>query len=249
MLKAERQNFILEKIRELNTVKSNELAIELNVSEDTVRRDLNHMAHKGMILKVHGGALSTFQKLYTYNESSVFNRESKIAIAEKAIAMLKDGQTILMSGGTTNLELARLLPAGLNVVIYTYSLTIAMQLAEHPNAEVILIGGKLNKEALVTTGVNVIKVLSNIKADICFLGTSGLDPDEGITEVGYEVSFVKRVMVASSKTVVSLVTSDKLNTAQRYPVCDLTEIQKIITELPPGDPVFYPYIKKGIEIM
>ncbi|MDZ7614619.1 MAG: hypothetical protein U5K51_13650 [Flavobacteriaceae bacterium] len=102
---------------------------------------------------------------------------------------------------------------------------------------------------MVTTGVNVIKILSNIKADICFLGTSGLDPEEGITEVGYEVSFVKRVMVASSKTVVSMVTSDKLNTAQRYPVCDLTEIQKIITELPPNDPVFYPYIKKGIEIM
>jgi DeoR/GlpR family transcriptional regulator of sugar metabolism len=188
MLKEERQNFILEKIRELNTVKSNELALELNVSEDTIRRDLNHMAYKGMILKVHGGALSTFQKLYTYNEGSVFNRESKIVIAEKAIALLKDGQTILMSGGTTNLELARLLPPSLKAKIYTYSLTIAMQLAEHPNAEVILIGGKLNKEALVTTGVNVIKVLSNIKADICFLGTSGLDHEEGITEVGYEVS-------------------------------------------------------------
>lgn len=249
MLRLERQNFILEKIRELNTVKSNELALELNVSEDTIRRDLNHMAHNGMILKVHGGALSTYQKLYTYNESTVFNRESKIAIAEKAITMVKAGQTILMSGGTTNLELARLLPVWLNATIYTYSLTIAMQLAEHPNVEVILIGGKLHKEALVTTGVNVIKVLSNIKADICFLGTSGLNPEEGITEVGYEVSFVKRVMIASSKTVVSLVTSDKLNTAQRYPVCDLSEINRIITELQPSDPVFYPFIKKGIEIM
>jgi DeoR/GlpR family transcriptional regulator of sugar metabolism len=249
MLKEERQNYILEKIRELNTVKSNELALELNVSEDTIRRDLNHMAHNGKILKVHGGALSTYQKLYTYNESSVFNRENKIAIAEKAKSLLKDGQTILMSGGTTNLELARLLPPELNATIYTYSLTIAMQLAEHPRIEVILIGGKLNKEAMVTTGVNVIKVLSNIKADICFLGTSGLDATEGITEVGYEVSFVKRVMIASSNTVVSLLTSDKLNIAQRYPVCDLTEIHKIITELPPGDPIFYPFIKKGIEIM
>lgn len=249
MLKEERQNYILERIRELNTVKSNELAIELNVSEDTIRRDLNHMAHNGLILKVHGGALSTYQKLYTYNESSVFNRESKIAIAEKAISLLKDGQTILMSGGTTNLELARLLPPELNATIYTYSLTIAMQLAEHPSIEVILIGGKLNKEAMVTTGVNVIKVLSNIKADICFLGTSGLDAVEGITEVGYEVSFVKRVMIASSNTVVSLLTSDKLNIAQRYPVCDLSEIHRIITELPPDDLIFYPFIKKGIEIM
>ena len=103
MLKEERQNYILNKVRELNKVKSNELAMELNVSEDTIRRDLNQLAHNGLILKVHGGALSTHQKLYQYNESSVFNRENKIKVAQKAVALLKDGQTIIMSGGTTNL--------------------------------------------------------------------------------------------------------------------------------------------------
>jgi DeoR/GlpR family transcriptional regulator of sugar metabolism len=249
MLKKERQNYILEKVREFNGVKSNELAVELNVSEDTIRRDLNQLAHNGMILKVHGGALSTHQKLYSYNESTVFNRENKITIAEKAISLIKDGQTIIISGGTTNLELARLLPHELKIKVYTYSLTIAMQLTEHPNAEVIIIGGKLNKDALVTVGVNVVKVLSKIKADICFLGTSGLDVEEGITEVGYEVSFIKRVMIASSQMVVTLVTSDKLNTTQRYPVCDLNEIQKIITELSPDDPSLYPFMRKGVDVI
>jgi DeoR/GlpR family transcriptional regulator of sugar metabolism len=249
MLKEERQNYILEKLRELNRVKSNELAIELDVSEDTIRRDLNQLSHNGLILKVHGGALSTHQKLYSYNESSVFNRENKIAIAEKAISLIKEGQTIIISGGTTNLELARLIPHDLKITIYTYSLTIAMQLTEHPNAEVIIIGGKLNKDALVTVGVNVVKVLSKIKADICFLGTSGLDIEEGITEVGYEVSFIKRVMIASSQMAITLVTSDKLNTTQRYPVCDLNEIHKIITELSPDDPLLYPFMRKGIDIL
>lgn len=249
MLKKERQNYILEKLREFNRVKSNELAIELNVSEDTIRRDLNQLAYHGMILKVHGGALSTHQKLYSYNESTVFNRESKIVIAEKAISLLKDGQTIIISGGTTNLELARLLPHELKITVYTYSLTIAMQLTEHPNAEVIIIGGKLHKDALVTVGVNVVKVLSKIKADICFLGTSGLDIEEGITEVGYEVSFIKRVMIASSDMVVTLVASDKLNTTQRYPVCDLNEIHKIITELSPDDPSLHPFLRKGIDVL
>ncbi|MGB5263114.1 MAG: DeoR/GlpR transcriptional regulator, partial [Lutimonas sp.] len=166
-----------------------------------------------------------------------------------AISLLKDGQTIIISGGTTNLELARLLPHELKITVYTYSLTIAMQLTEHPNAEVIIIGGKLNKDALVTVGVNVVKVLSKIKADICFLGTSGLDIEEGITEVGYEVSFIKRVMIASSEMVVTLVTSDKLNTTQRYPVCDLNEIHKIITELSPDDPLLYPFLRKGIDVI
>ena len=249
MLKEERQNYILGKIRELNKVKSNELAIELGVSEDTIRRDLNQLSHNGLILKVHGGALSTHQKLYHYNENSVFNRENKVVLAKKVVLLFKDGMTIIMSGGTTNLEVSRLIPDNIKLTIYTYSLSIAMQLTEHPNVDVIIIGGKLHKQALVTVGVNVVKILSTIKADLCIMGTSGIDIDEGITEVGYEVSFVKRVMIASSKQVVALVTSDKLNTSQRYPVCDLFEIDKLITDLDSNDPLLIPYSKKGVEII
>ena len=249
MLKEERQNYILDKIREFNKVKSNELAIELKVSEDTIRRDLNQLAHNGLILKVHGGALSTHQKLYQFNERSIFNRDNKIIVAKKAISLLKEGQTIIMSGGTTNLEISRLLPNDLKLTIYTYSLPIAMQLAEHPKIDIFLIGGKLHKKALVSIGVSVVKILSKLKADICLLGTSGIDLDEGITEVGYEVSFVKRVMIASSENIISLVTSDKLNTTQRYPVCEFNEISKIITDLPPDDPVLIPFINKGVEVL
>ncbi len=249
MLKEERQNYILEKIRELNKVKSNELAVELGVSEDTIRRDLNQLSHNGLILKVHGGALSTHQKLYHYNESTVFNRENKVKVAKKALSLFKDGMVIIMSGGTTNLELSRLLPDHIKLTIYTYSLNIAMQLTEHPNIEVYLIGGKLHKNAMVTVGVSVVKQVAKIKADLCVMGTSGIEIDEGVTEVGYEVSFVKRVMIASSKTVVALVTSDKLNTAQRYPVCDLQEIDKMITDLDVSDPILQPYAKKGVEIL
>ena len=249
MLKEERQNYILNKIREVNKVKSNELAIELNVSEDTIRRDLNQLAYKGLILKVHGGALSTHQKLYHYNEDSVFNRDNKIIVAKKALSLLKDGQILIMSGGTTNLEFSRLIPDHLKLTIYTYSLTIAMQLTEHPNVDVYLIGGKLHKEALVTVGVNVVKMLSKLKADMCLLGTSGIDPEEGITEVGYEISFIKRIMIASSDCIVALVTSDKLNTKQRYPVCEMHEITKMITELSPNDPALAAYGKFDVEIM
>ncbi|MCF6297817.1 MAG: DeoR family transcriptional regulator, partial [Flavobacteriaceae bacterium] len=103
MLKEERQNYILDRVREKNKVKSNDLAIKLNVSEDTIRRDLNQLSYKGLVLKVHGGALSTHQKLYQYNENSIFNRKNKIKIAKKAITLLKDNQILIISGGTTNL--------------------------------------------------------------------------------------------------------------------------------------------------
>ena len=71
MLKEERQNYILDKVREKNKVKSNELSIELNVSEDTIRRDLNQLSHNGLILKVHGGALATHQNIYQFNETLI----------------------------------------------------------------------------------------------------------------------------------------------------------------------------------
>jgi len=124
-----------------------------------------------------------------------------------------------------------------------------MQLTEHLNVEIFLIGGKLHKKALVSVGVGVVKILSKIKADLCFLGTSGIDIKEGVTEVGYEVSFVKRVMIASSDNVIALFTSDKLDTLQRYPVCDLIEIDKIVTDLTPDDPKLSSYISKGVKVL
>ncbi|WFO17563.1 DeoR/GlpR family DNA-binding transcription regulator [Cellulophaga baltica 4] len=121
------------------------LSEDLDVSEDTIRRDLNELDTKGMLTKVHGGAVSTIQRLYHYNEDAVFNKDKKKSIALKAVPLLEDGMVIIMSGGTTNLMFARVIPKHLKATIYTYSIQIAMQLTEHPNIEIILIGGRIQK--------------------------------------------------------------------------------------------------------
>lgn len=90
----------------------------------------------------------------------------------KALSLLHDDQVIIMSGGSTNLVFAKLIPANLKATIYTYSLPIAMQLSQHPNIDLIFIGGKMQKNAMVTIGMDVIQVVSKIKADICFIGAS-----------------------------------------------------------------------------
>ncbi|WP_372802388.1 DeoR/GlpR family DNA-binding transcription regulator, partial [Lutibacter sp.] len=156
MLKEERHHYILDKIKLNRKVLSSNLSTELHVSEDTIRRDLNELSLNGLIKKVHGGALPIDNKAPSYEERSNYNLEEKNIIAKKAVKLIKEGQVIIMSGSTTNLQLAKIIPSDINATIYTYSLPIAIQLTEHPSIEIIFIGGKLNKPAQVTVGLDVV---------------------------------------------------------------------------------------------
>jgi DeoR/GlpR family transcriptional regulator of sugar metabolism len=249
MLKKERQLKIIDKVRGSQKVLSVFLAEELNVSEDTIRRDLNELADKGLVTKVHGGAVNRIQKLYQYNEDTIFNKNLKTKVALKTVPLIHEGMVIIMSGGTTNLVLAKLFPKNIKATIYTYSLPIAMQLTEHPLIEIIFIGGQIQKNSMVTTGVDVIQFLSKIKANICFMSVSGMSIEHGITEEGYEVSLIKKAMINSSENIVYLVTSNKLNIRHSFNVCYLKDIDTAITDLDPTDDELKEYIKAGVNLL
>ena len=245
MLKEERHAAILNEIRLHNRVLLTDLASLLLVSEDTVRRDLKELDKKGQIKKVHGGAISTGYHSY----DQIYAHDNKVIIAQKAIELFKSGQIILITGGTTNYELARLIPKKLNATFITPSLSTALQLLTHSNIEVIFLGGKLSHDSKIALGGTVINALSEIKADICFLGTGYLDTDNGLTEIDWEVVQIKKAIIKSSTKVVSLAISEKLNSFQRYKVCDLESIDTLITELDPDDHLLQPYKRIGVEIL
>ena len=90
----------------------------------------------------------------------------------------------ILSGGTTNLVFVSTLPKSLKATIYTYSLEIALQLTDHPNIETVFIGGKIQKKSMVAIGIHLFQVLATINADICFVGTSGITLEKGITDEG-----------------------------------------------------------------
>ncbi|WP_159022321.1 DeoR/GlpR family DNA-binding transcription regulator [Formosa sp. L2A11] len=249
MKKKERQQKVIDEVSINRKVSSSFLSEKLNVSEDTIRRDIKELHDKGIITKVHGGAISNIQKLYHYNEDVIYNRENKIRIAQKAISLIKDNMVIIISGGTTNLMLAKLLPKNLKLTVYTYSLPLAMQLIEHPLVETIFIGGKIYRSSMVTIGIDVIQYLSNIRANICFMGVSGLDLETGITEDGYEVSLIKKAMIKASEHIVYLTTSNKLNLRQGYDVCNLKQIDTVVTDLDVDAPELSPYISAGLHIL
>lgn len=249
MLKAERHKFILTKISIEKKVSTIQLAIDLKISEDTVRRDLNELNKKGLLNKVYGGAFLVEAMPTNIFDIKIVNIEKKNKIANKALKLLADGQVIIMSGGTTNLAFARLIPTDFKVTIYTYSLPIAMQLSQHPFIELIFIGGKLQKNAMVTIGMDVVQVLSKLKVDICFMGVSSINVRSGLTEMGYEVSLIKKAMMKAADKVVCMLSSEKINTKMPYVVCELNQLNTIITDLNPELALLEDYKKAGVLLM
>ena len=248
MQKDKRQEVILEKLQLEGKVATLQLAEKLLVSEDTIRRDLNEMAQKGLLSKVHGGAISSIQKLYYYNDNVVKHQEEKNRIAKKASSLLQNGMTIIISDGTTNLAFARSIPKDLKATVFTYCLPIAMELTEHPGIEIIFLGGKIEKKSMVSLGNEVVNKFSNIHVDLCFLGTGSIGPLEGITEGSYEVSLIKRAIIAASDKVISLATSNKLGRRQSYTICKPAEIGLLITELDPTDDKLAEFAEVGIQL-
>jgi DeoR/GlpR family transcriptional regulator of sugar metabolism len=124
-----------------------------------------------------------------------------------------------------------------------------MQLSQHSNVELIFIGGKMQKNAMVTIGLDVVHVLSKLKADICFMGASSINVRLGLTEMGYEVSIVKKAMMQASDKVVTMVSSEKLNTKMPYVVSELKQLNTLITDLNPKNPILEEYIKAGVQVL
>ena len=249
MKKEDRQEFILEEIRTYNKVKSAELCKQLNVSEDTIRRDLLDLAKQGALKKVHGGATSIKFIPYSHKEREIYAHEEKLIIVKKAQKLLRDNLVIAMDGGTTNLEMARLFPPDLEATVITNSLPIAIQLTDHPKIEIVFFGGKIHKSSQVSTGYDVIKALTKVRTDLCFIGTRSLDAETGLTETEWEEAHIKKTLIHNSKRAICLTISEKLNTTQPYQVCPPEAIDYLVTELSPDDEMLVPFKEKGINLI
>lgn len=245
MLKRERQTFILHQVNLHNKVLSVDLSQEMGVSEDTIRRDLNEMDQEEKLIKVHGGALSRSFHL-SIRSNNVYALDGKKAIAHKACQLIKDGMFVITTGGTTIIELAKSLPHELRATFLTVSLPAAYEYIHHSNIEVIFIGDKISRNSQISIGAEAISKIKDIRADLCFLGTNALDVENGLTDNDWDVVQIKKTMIESSEKVVSLAIAEKLNTRQRIKICDITDIDILITDLDPDDKQLAVYKNAGV---
>lgn len=249
MLKIERQKYILQQLNLHNKILVSSLSQDMQVSDDTIRRDLFELADEGKLVKVHGGALSNSFGQLPISNSGVYSLHHKRRIALKAIELIKDGMFVLTTGGTTIVEMARLLPPGLKATFISGSIAAILEYMEHPQIDVILIGDKISKNSKITVGADAIAKVKQIKADICFLGINAIDLQQGITDNDWEVVQLKQAMIETSKQVVCLTIAEKINSCQPIKVCDLGKVDLLITELPPDDPLLEPYANAGLRIL
>jgi DeoR/GlpR family transcriptional regulator of sugar metabolism len=248
MLKKERQAYILHQVNLHNKVLSSALCTEINVSEDTIRRDLQELSDEGKIIKVHGGALSHSFNQVHFATNGVYSQNQKKTIAQKAISLIHNGMTVLTSGGTTILEMARSLPPQLKATFISGSIPAILEYMHHPSIEVIIIGDKISKNSKITVGSEAIAKIKQLKADLCILGTNAIDIEHGITDNDWEVVQLKKAMIESSKKVVCLTISEKINSVQPFRVCGLEDIDMLITELAADEPLLKPYSNAGVKV-
>ena len=249
MLTAERRQHILATLRRDGKVLASELSAVLGVSEDTIRRDLRELAEADLLQRVHGGALPRSPAAASFAARQGQAPAAKQAIARAAAQLVRDGQVIILDGGTTTLQVAQRLPVDLRATVVTNSPPIAIALAEHPQVEVVIVGGQLYKHSLVAIGAVAVETLRAIRADICMLGVCSLHPQDGISVPDLEEAHVKRAMIAGAAEVVALASAEKLGTAAPYIVGPIGDLTHIVTEREIPDEVLAAYQAQGITLI
>ncbi|MUV04040.1 DeoR family transcriptional regulator [Flavobacterium rakeshii] len=249
MIKEERLQIILDQLSKDQKVLLGDLSMLLNVSEDTVRRDIKILSDKGLLQAVRGGAIAHSPIPHHYRARENYNVANKQIIAQKALSFLKDGQIVVFDGGTSALAVAQNLPKDLNITVVTNSFPVAAVIEDHPKAELIFAGGRLFKPSFITRGHETIEVFNNIKSDVCFMGVCALHPEAGLTALNYEDAQVNKVMSKMTSKVIALSTLEKLGTAEPYKVCGIYDIDVIISEASSDNKELSIYREKGVNII
>ena len=249
MLTTHRKQEILALLKQKGQVIAKDFSREMGVSEDTIRRDLRELAQEGLLQRVHGGALPASPAIADFASREQITAEGKIAIGRVAAQMIRPGQVVILDGGTTARQVARHIPISLKATIVTHSPTISLEFVNHPQIDVILIGGRLYKHSLVAVGAAAMETIETIHADTYFMGVTGLHPKTGLTTGDYEEAAIKRALSHAAAETFVLASSEKLNAASPYAVVPLSEVSGIITEQSTDRALTLPYEKLKIAVI
>jgi DeoR/GlpR family transcriptional regulator of sugar metabolism len=243
----QRYQWILDILKAEGKVVAVEAAERLNVSIDTIRRDLIQLAHEGRLQRVHGGALPISPALRTVGQRSSERHQVKTQIAEKAAKLIHDEHYVLMDGGTTNVELAARIDVRLHFTLVTNNLKAALLLAERGSAaEIIVLGGRLDPHDLIASNAGTVSEIAGFRCDLYFMGICAVHPEVGLTCRTFADLEIKRAMTNSSAEVVGLADLEKLGTAGPMVLGPITLLHTLITEGPSEK--LDAYRRKGIVV-
>jgi DeoR/GlpR family transcriptional regulator of sugar metabolism len=229
MLPAQRRQLMLRAVRS-GTAHVADLAASFGVSEMTVRRDLRALEREGKLERVHGGAIHAASEK-PFAETVVERYDAKDRIGAAAARMVRDGQTVMVDIGTTTLQLARHLH-GLDITVVTTSLAVYEELLPDEDIELLLPGGLVRRNYRSLVGVLAEDSLRQLRADVLFLGTSGVDAEIAVWDTTMVEVPIKRAMIAASQQVVLLADAEKFSMDAVVRVCGAEDLDHVVTDAP-----------------
>lgn len=249
MLKEERQQSILGILRRHGKIVARELSETWQISEDTIRRDLNEMAAMNLLHRVHGGALPKSPTELSYHSRERESNDAKAAIAATCLRLLQQDQVIRIDSGTTALRVAEALPLDFRATIITNSLPVTEALSAHALIEVICTGGRLFKEARCLLGAEAVAAVKSIFADVCILGLNGIHPEIGLGVLDYESVALKTAMLHHAHQVIAVAASEKIGTVAPFIFGQITSLTHLVTDTGASDETLKPYRDAGVLVL
>ncbi|WP_392564858.1 DeoR/GlpR family DNA-binding transcription regulator [Orbus wheelerorum] len=224
----QRQALIQQILTETGRVIGIDLAKKLNVSEHTIRRDLQELARRGLCKKVYGGAVSHIIESATFDVRVSQNVHEKLIVAKKCATFIKANTSIFIDAGSTYLAMVKFIPENIELTIVTNSPQIAAALSNRKKSELILLGGKVNPLTGSTLGTDTVGQLKDMLFDQTFIGVCGLDPQVGLSAVYYEDACFKKALFGQSNEIIAAITAEKIPKVARYKVAPCEDIDIVV---------------------
>ncbi|MCA3444028.1 MAG: DeoR/GlpR transcriptional regulator [Rhodobacter sp.] len=229
MLTAQRKAHLLSRLAETGRIIARDEAQAMSLSEDTIRRDLRDLAAEGKLLRVHGGALPLSPTHLPLADRRTLQPDAKERLAVTGAKLIRQGQTVILDGGTTHLALIRHLPRALFATIVTHSPVIAAALEPFAGIDVLLIGGRLFRHSMVAVGSIASEGFASLRADLCFVGVTGLHADMGLTTGDAEEATIKRRIMEQSGETIVLATPDKIGSTSPFRIAPLNRLSTLVS--------------------
>jgi DeoR/GlpR family transcriptional regulator of sugar metabolism len=233
MLAEQRRRVILDELEAVGSVYVATLSERLRVSDMTIRRDLEELSGRGLLKKVHGGAVPVMngEAEPHFIQKRKLNRPEKSAIARVAAGLVEDGDTVAFSAGTTTWHVAAALrPGHKDLAFITNSTNIALTLQENGWEMIVLSGGVFRTPSDALVGAFANQTLGALNADILFLGVHGADPETGLTTPNTAEAETNRCLIEGSRKVVVVADHTKLGVVALAKIAPLSSVHTLITD-------------------
>ncbi len=247
-----RRNQILQKLTANGEVFVDALSKEFDVSEVTIRNDLDQLEKKRLLIRARGGAMKYEGGVgvdFGLSEKDKINLKEKMAIGQKAANLVKNDDIILIDGGTTTGEFAKNITHLSSLMVITNALNIVNTLCNNPGINLIIPGGNMRHNAQSLVGPIAEKSLSKFHVDKLFLGVDGLDLEKGLYTPNIEEAHMNEQMINISNEVIVLADSSKFNRQSFAYICGLERVNTIVTDNKIDAEFKSQLIDKGIEVI